>query len=464
MKRKFDPKKFQGKKRIYRPVPGATLIARVLVWDEEKKEYREPPRGNFYLARRVERPEGKRKIVAQAFETIDAARDWQRRLVADDESALAEASTLAAALVSQAESPCGNEPDKIVVGGPLFREVVEEWKHRTYSRLAKGTQLNYEKYLRLHFAEVMDIPIETITPTFIDCWIDEKKRLINQYGREDHRKSFEHELTLLSTILRYYIEYNDETKYLHPVKKRHREAVKVRREGVNKAAQDLTLEEFLRFREKLAQGSYGHSLAALATVQFFQALRISEAAALRWEDVVLDRREPHKSRLTVRQHVVYLRRRDMADYIEKGFKNASANEPVKEQPLFPGSYDALKSVFIVGGQGLIFRNSNGSFFTYRQIQAAYNRAFVRARLPYRGTHVLRHGGTRNVYNETGDLSIAQQILGNSDMETTLVYARRHKGALTKLAESHWGRERHLQREEIGNISSRLLHEASSNSS
>jgi hypothetical protein len=36
-------------------------------------------------------------------------------------------------------------------------------------------------------------------------------------------------------------------------------------------------------------------------------------------------------------------------------------------------------------------------------------------------------------------SIAQQILGNSDMETTLVYARRHKGALTKLAESHWGK-------------------------
>jgi integrase len=135
--------------------------------------------------------------------------------------------------------------------------------------------------------------------------------------------------------------------------------------------------------------------------------------------------------------VVYLRRRDTPDYIEKGFKNASADEPVKEQPLFPDAFEALKSMFVVGGQGLIFKNPNGSFFTYRQIQAAYDRAFIGARLPYRGTHVLRHGGTRNVYNETGDLSIAQQILGNSDVETTLVYARRHKGALTKLAESHW---------------------------
>jgi integrase len=443
MSQKFNPKHYQEKKRIYRPVAGAKLIAKVLAWDEEKLEYREPPRGNCYLARRVEIVGEKRRLVAQSFETLEAARNWQLRIVSGGVDGLSfeVAPTITTAVVvgSKEEPPRVSEPVKVVAAGPLFRDVVDQWRRRTYARLAKGTQINYEKYLRLHFGEVIDKPIETINPAFIDAWIDEKKRLINRYGMKDIRKSFEHELTLFSTILRYYIEYNDDTKYVYPIKKRHREAVKVKRDIANKTSQDMTLEEFFRFRIQLLLGTHGRSLAALATVQFFQALRISETAALRWEDVVLDRREPQKSRLTVRQHVVYLRRRDTPDYIEKGFKNASADEPVKEQPLFPDAFEALESMFVAGGEGLIFRNPDGSFFTYRQIQAAYDRAFIAARLPYRGTHVLRHGGTRNVYNETGDLSIAQQILGNSDMETTLVYARRHKGALTKLAESHWGK-------------------------
>lgn len=107
--------------------------------------------------------------------------------------------------------------------------------------------------------------------------------------------------------------------------------------------------------------------------------------------------------------------------------------------MFPDTFEALRKCHAGVVSGLIFKNPDGTFFSYRQIQAAYDRAFREARLSYRGTHVLRHGGTRHVYNETGDLSIAQQLLGNSDFETTLVYARRHKGALTKLAESHWSR-------------------------
>ncbi|MEY3904033.1 MAG: hypothetical protein RL189_3339, partial [Pseudomonadota bacterium] len=145
------------------------------------------------------------------------------------------------------------------------------------------------------------------------------------YGRGWQRKSFEHELTLLSTILRYYIEYNDDTKYVHPIKRRHREAVKVARDSANKASQDITPAEFERFRDQLSRALHGSLLASMATVQFYQALRISEVAALRWEDVTLDWQEPQKSRLTIRQHVVYLRRKESPDFIEQGFKNASSD-------------------------------------------------------------------------------------------------------------------------------------------
>lgn len=81
MNQKFNAKKFLGKKRIYRPVSGATLISRVLVWDDDKSEYREPPRGTKYLARRAEVLEGQRKLVAQSFDTLEAAKNWQLRIV-----------------------------------------------------------------------------------------------------------------------------------------------------------------------------------------------------------------------------------------------------------------------------------------------------------------------------------------------------------------------------------------------
>ena len=182
-------------------------------------------------------------------------------------------------------------------------------------------------------------------------------------------------------------------------------------------------------------------MSTLATVQYFQALRISEAAAIRWEDLHLDWTNPRTSRLVICQHVVFLRGRGSSSYIEAGFKNASKAEPVKEQPMFPESFEAIKLLFKTGATGLVFCDGeNGNFFSYREIQHAYDHAFARAKLPYKGTHVLRHGGTRNVYNETGDLAVAQQLLGNSDLQTTLVYAKRQKHALTKVADAHWDRK------------------------
>lgn len=53
---------------------------------------------------------------------------------------------------------------------------------------------------------------------------------------------------------------------------------------------------------------------------------------------------------------------------------------------------------------------------------------------------MRHGGCRNVYNQTnGDLEIAGQLLGNYDAETIRTYAKRDKLALKRVAESQWQR-------------------------
>ena len=107
-----------------------------------------------------------------------------------------------------------------------------------------------------------------------------------------------------------------------------------------------------------------------------------------------------------------------------------------DRPAHLELYFALKGLETEEKTGLIFQ-SEGQHFRYRQIEFAYNKAFELAELPYRGTHIMRHGGTRLVYNATKDLEVAKQILGNRDLQTVQVYAQRDATALTQFALERW---------------------------
>lgn len=104
--------------------------------------------------------------------------------------------------------------------------------------------------------------------------------------------------------------------------------------------------------------------------------------------------------------------------------------------MFPETFEILSKLHHPGVKELIFP-ADGTHLEYRTIQSAYDRTFRKAGLPYSGTHVMRHGGCRRVYNQEGDLAVAQQLLGNSDLKTTLVYAKRSASALTEVAKRYW---------------------------
>ena len=153
---------------------------------------------------------------------------------------------------------------------------------------------------------------------------------------------------------------------------------------------------------------------------------------MRWEDVRLDRMEPRRSRLVLCQHTIRDGRRSV---IVPGIKNGTG----KEQPLLPRSFAALAELAQEGAKkGLVFRDTSGGHFAYGPIKYAYNRAFEAADLPYRGTHVMRHVGTRTVLEDTGgDRDIAGQQLGNRSAQAVAVYAVRSGTAFTGYAERKW---------------------------
>ncbi len=420
----IDLKKFQGKKRVFVKVAGTTGICRAYVWNEKRGQYAPPPRGHLYFARRWEPIEfGGKRRAGQYFASIDEARAWQSHC-----------------------SPSNPDPgvpkgaaDSAASEYPTFGEVYADWKQRHYPTLAPTTQVNYDRYWRLYLRKLETVSMPTLTSRVVDDWLAWLRATFAEVKTPTPRRAFLHELKALSVVVNHYREFWDDATFVNPLKRRHRQNVVVRR-AVREASKDITRDEFVRFQAELAaMNPNGPMYAALATVQYFQALRISEVVALHWEDVTFDPTDPRNSRLTVRRHARYMRQKGREDHIAPGFKNSNARMPVKEQPLFPEAHEALRSVQPRGVAGLIFRSTKGTLLRYQVIQNAFNRAFARAGLPYTATHILRHGGTRKLYNATGDLSVAQQLLGNADYKTTLVYAQREKKALTSVAHEQWDR-------------------------
>lgn len=421
-KNKFDHKTYQEKDRVMVKVPGATCIYRVWVWDKIRNHYAPPPMGKTFEAFRWESNSvGGKHRVHKFLETLEEARAWQNGLIVMPQPNYA-------AVIEAAPSTESK--------GPSFGDVVEHWRKMRYPMRAIGTRVHYDQLLDLHFDYLMNKHINDITPRVIDDWLALMKKDIGLTGQSLLRKSFDKELTLLGVILRHYDEYFEDPMFRFPIKKRHRTDAVVKRD-TGKRDRDLPYEDFLKVRATALTDKQGVVLDALMTVQYRQALRVSEVCALHWEDVRLDLQQPENSTIRVARHAEWSRKRGMQSVVTLGYKNSRAAGAVKELPMFPEVFEVLLGLYHDGATGFIFKNRNGTFFSYRQVQDLYERAFKKAGVVFTGTHSFRHGGCRAVYNETGDIALAGQILGNEDSDTVKVYARRDRSALKQLVGKHW---------------------------
>lgn len=262
---------------------------------------------------------------------------------------------------------------------PRFESVVESFRQNAYPLRARSTCLQYVKMLNLYFDYYQLMRITEITPKHFDEWL---RREMRRPDRDLPRSAFERVRACMMEL-------------------------------------------------------YGEMWWALFTVQWCEALRISEAAALCWEDVRLNTAKPSASCIHVCRHVLWTRVPGEEPLVESGFKNSSANGGSKLLPVFPEAFAALRKIYTARTFGLILRNSEGGPLTYCSIQSRYARAFAKAGIVYRGTHALRHGGCREIYNRTGDIALAGLLLGNQDNDSIRVYARRDPAALFKFAEDSW---------------------------
>ena len=203
MIQKFNPKVYAGKKRVFISIPTAPRVSRIWYWDESAKEYKVPSNGvSYYAARYGTDSSGNKKRQYGSFAGLEECRQWQEAVVAEVPVAISTPEAVGPAIQPRL----------------LFRDVMEEWRRRRFPLIAYSTQVQYDKVLRLHFGSLLDLTIHEITPKRIDSWLDELKESTKSSTKRLTRISFGHELSILSTILKYYRDYNDDEAFQFPIK------------------------------------------------------------------------------------------------------------------------------------------------------------------------------------------------------------------------------------------------------
>ena len=139
-------------------------------------------------------------------------------------------------------------------------------------------------------------------------------------------------------------------------------------------------------------------------------MRIGEVFALRWGDILWQRR-------AIRIHSTLVHPQGQAkSYVQEGAKSRSSNRTI---PLSTRAYTLLDGIY--GGQdGLVFPSTRdpdvsvGYNAIRKQIQGLCNEAGVK----YRGMHVFRHTFATNCYYKGCDIKILSKLLGHASVTVT----------------------------------------------
>jgi integrase len=408
--KKFNLKEFQGE-RIEKSIANHPNVRKLWNWNASKSLY-ESAGKNPYIARRKVLINEQWRTSKKCFPNLESAYVW---------------------LNSSADE--AEKEEFFNYDSPSFNEISAKYARDKFPKMRASSVELYTRFLKSNYFKFLEnFKVREITPRIVDKWIDYLKMLPGKDNRIGFRPQFE----LFKAILNYYGSFDD--SYISPIKKRHLENIIVKPKNFKN--RELMESDFVIFANELSKFKNGLALCTLATIQYYQALRISEAAAVSKNDFVLDANNPENSRLRITKSVLYNSKKEAVE-IQDGFKNSTSNFGIKEQPLFYKTYKKVMEFLNKDNLNpkLLFTHDDGKPFDYRYIEGYYNRAFKKANLNFSGTHILRHGGGRRLFDSTnGDWGAVKQLLGNSDMKSVMVYAKRSSKALTDVSKAQWRNE------------------------
>ena len=260
--------------------------------------------------------------------------------------------------------------------------------------------------------------MEEITSSKITSWVEDKVKFFKsddyQNGGRGKAKrcNLDNELNLFTTIFNWYKaseEFEAEAiNITNPVKLSHKKKGFIQVKPIKDKA--ITLESALQFFACLKP-----LYRDLALLQYFTASRVGEVAGLQWSRIDFTNKK-----ITIMETCHWNMTTKVFEDLNRFPKNKEPRPVFMTEELFQILKRRL--AFKIEGNDFVF-HSEGKPLNYGTIQLNFREAQRISRIPYTGTHILRHGMAKLARSVGGGLDAVVSMTGHKDYKLADHYSK-----------------------------------------
>ena len=294
----------------------------------------------------------------------------------------------------------------------LFKKCVDKFLIDAKTRLAKSTYQKYEcQLIYLYSSPLAKLQMSKFKSIKIVEWLSWLKK--HPTAKKNGRKTFIHELNLLSTILNWYKNFINED-FNVPITKKHKQMCIFKHNTPRRPDHYIKPEDAQKWVQWLKEHRNNPVYWRLAIFMLSTGVRVGEACGLKWEEIDL---EQGSARIVRQVRWDHFTRKPFLENKTKTIQSARLLMlPEKLRNI-------LKQIKDESVSDLVFTNTKGELIRYNAIQSAFNAGFVALDLPWRSTHICRHTFATIALMATKNLSAVQASLGHTEVRMTQRYAK-----------------------------------------
>lgn len=294
---------------------------------------------------------------------------------------------------------------------------IDDWMRNYKKNSVK--EASYSRY-RVSFDMMKRYPIAKLNVSDLNC--NDIQRFMNQLVEDGYAlTTIKKQYTLLTGFLKYAVSqgYIATPIYLG-VKMPSKSAVRKPRKEIE-TYNPIEQKRLMRVLETLSHRSY-----AAAILMLEEGLRVGEALALTWNDIIWERKA-----LRISKTLVRLSGERQELFVQQSPKSESSNRIV---PISKKAMEILNRI-CDGNDGYIFaRDDDASLpIGFESLRWHLRKACAEANVPYKGNHIFRHTFATNCYNRGCDVKILSKLLGHAEVGITYnIYIHLYGDSLEEL--------------------------------
>ena len=293
-----------------------------------------------------------------------------------------------------------------------LKDCIDEFCKDIETRLMSSTLQKYKSQLTyLYSSPLANMKMSELRGVKIVEWLHwlKKHPTIENKGR----KSFIHELKLLSNVLNWYRNFLNED-FNVPITKKHKQMCVFKKNAPRRPDYYIQPEDAKVWVEWLKEHRSNPSYWRLAVFMLSTGARVGEACGMKWKEIELE-----KGIARVIRRVRWDHHTKEAFLEEVTKTNQSARLLMLPEKL----RNILKEVRRQSVSDLVFTDEKGGLIKYNAIQSAFNAGFIALDLPWRSTHICRHTYATIALMTTKNISAVQASLGHTEVRMTQRYAK-----------------------------------------